>query len=486
MKKVRYNSLIFILLLISFATSSLLLSNYTLSNAEESIMTVQAQQMKGNYTGQDCVNCHVSTMPGLVQSWNMSKHAQNEIYCDTCHGQNHEALVMPTETPCKSCHPQNVEQFVEGKHHLAWVAMEVVAENVLQLNETIKWKGCGYCHRIGASGDIPNWGPSTPGVADTPGAKCDSCHTRHTFSVIEARKPEACSNCHMGFDHPTYEMFMSSKHGIIYDTRGENYTWNYPYDDQWPNQAPVCITCHMDDGDHNSITAYGFYGILGPGVGPLADDPEWAEDNAEVLKGLAVLTPEGEPGVLLDVVKDLRIARLSDEEFQSVRQKEIQICSRCHSDSYIDKQFTQYEATTKESIHLLAEGVRLVAELYEEGVIQKPEAYPYNYPFMLAFYTSPTPIEQDLYLMLEQWHNRMFQGAFHESSDYMHWEGYAPMREHLVKMRAEAERMKQGEPVMPAQVGLPIPEILAIAALLIAIVAIILTYRVASKNKRSR
>jgi hypothetical protein len=69
---------------------------------------------------------------------------------------------------------------------------------------------------------------------------------------------------------------------------------------------------------------------------------------------------------------------------------------------------------------------------------------------MLAFYTSTTPVEQDLYLMLEEWHNRMFQGAFYESSDYMCWEGNAPMREYLVKMRAEAERIRQGESVIPA------------------------------------
>ena len=474
------------ILLISMATASLAANTYVTSNLEDGIEPVHAQQMKGNYTGTDCVNCHKSITPGLVQSWNMSKHAQNEIYCDTCHGQNHEALIMPTETPCKSCHPQRVEQFVEGKHHLAWVAMDVVVENVLQLDETIKWKGCGYCHRIGASGNTTNWGPSTPGVATTPGAKCDSCHTRHTFSVIEARKPEACSNCHMGFDHPTYEMFMGSKHGIIYDTRGENYTWDYPYNEQWPNEAPVCVTCHMNKGNHEVITAYGFYGLLGPGVGPLADDPEWAADNAEVLKGLGVLTPEGEPGVLLDVVKDLRIARLSDEEFQSVRKKEIQICYRCHSEPYINEQFKHYEAVTKESIHLLAEGVKIVAELYQDGVIQKPESYPYNYPFMLAFYNSPTPIEQDLYLMLEEWHNRMFQGAFHESSDYMHWEGYAPMKEHLVRMRAEAELMRQGVPIMLAQKELPISEIFAIIALIIAVTAIVMTFRIGRKGRRSR
>ena len=45
-------------------------------------------------------------------------------------------------------------------------------------------------------------------------ASCDSCHTRHTFSVKEAREPEACATCHMGFDHPQWEMYSTSKHGV--------------------------------------------------------------------------------------------------------------------------------------------------------------------------------------------------------------------------------------------------------------------------------
>jgi hypothetical protein len=293
--------------------------------------------------------------------------------------------------------------------------------------------------------------------------------------------------------NPAYEMYTGSKHGIIYSTRGDKFVWNYSYNEEWPNEAPVCITCHMDKGNHEVITAYGFYAVLGPDVGPLKEDSEWAADNVEVLKGLGVLTPEGQPGAIFDAVKELRIARLSDEEFTKIRENEIKICYRCHSQKYIDYQFDHYEKVTKESIHLLAEGVRIVAKLYEDGIIEKPESYPYNYPFMLAFYNSPTPIEQDLYLMLEEWHNRMTMGSFHESADYMHWEGYAPMKEHLVRMGAEAQRMRleakldQTQPETPikiANVGLGLAEIIAIIAIIIAVAAILLAIRVERKIKK--
>ena len=46
---------------------------------------------------------------------------------------------------------------------------------------------------------------ATPSRADAT-ASCDACHTRHTFSAEEARQPQACQTCHMGFDHAQWEM----------------------------------------------------------------------------------------------------------------------------------------------------------------------------------------------------------------------------------------------------------------------------------------
>src|SRR3546814_17753742 len=31
--------------------------------------------------------------------------------------------------------------------------------------------------------------------------KCDNCNHRHQFSVVEARKPQACATCHHGVTH---------------------------------------------------------------------------------------------------------------------------------------------------------------------------------------------------------------------------------------------------------------------------------------------
>src|SRR3546814_12308820 len=46
--------------------------------------------------------------------------------------------------------------------------------------------------------------------------KCDNCHTRHQFSVVEARKPQACANFHNRVDHNQYEDYTLSTHGPVY------------------------------------------------------------------------------------------------------------------------------------------------------------------------------------------------------------------------------------------------------------------------------
>ena len=76
-------------------------------------------------------------------------------------------------------------------------------------------KGCGGCHKIGLKdeGEISKLKAEGRGFGL---ASCDACHTRHTFSVQEARQPQACQTCHMGFDHPQWEMYSSSKHGVRY------------------------------------------------------------------------------------------------------------------------------------------------------------------------------------------------------------------------------------------------------------------------------
>ena len=94
---------------------------------------------------------------------------------------------------------------------------------------------CASCHNIGRP------------QADGSVGECQRCHLRHAFSLEQARKPETCNACHIGPDHPRWEIYEESPHGIAYATSGGS--WNWGADpgtltvSDFP--APTCATCHF-------------------------------------------------------------------------------------------------------------------------------------------------------------------------------------------------------------------------------------------------
>jgi hydroxylamine dehydrogenase len=92
--------------------------------------------------------------------------------------------------------------------------------------------GCDACHAQAGATDAKYWSEEQKKYVDTSSLPyrngCIACHTRHSFNLDEARKPEACYTCHMGPDHPNYEAYMSSKHGSIYVARGKGWDWSQP------------------------------------------------------------------------------------------------------------------------------------------------------------------------------------------------------------------------------------------------------------------
>ena len=371
----------------------------------------------------DCVGCHEKVSPGIVKDFATSAMSDS-LSCATCHGEDHtgngdaDKAKLPTPETCKGCHKEKYDQYAAGKHALGWVAMTAMPTNSLQPHPYIEGlKGCGGCHKVGLRGE------------DTKeyyryGMACDSCHTRHRFSVEEAQRPEACRTCHMGFDHPQWEMWSSSKHGVIYQTEGDT------------GRAPKCQTCHMPDGDHNVMTSWGFLAVRLP-----EPDEEWMGYRATILKALQVLDPEGNPTPRLEVVKAGKLARLTAEEWQAERDKMIGICSQCHSGTFARENLKNADAMIKEADKLMAEAIEIVAALYRDGIITPPEGKE-AYPDLLTFYDASTPIEQELYVMFLEHRMRAFQGAFHMNPDYVTWYGFAEMKKDLVFIRSEAERMR--------------------------------------------
>jgi hypothetical protein len=387
-----------------------------------------------------CVQCHKAKTPNIVSDWQLSKHSQNDVDCATCHGSEHNSPAnvakakIPTPETCAQCHDAQVEQFKKGKHAMAWAAMNAMPTAHMQPMALMEgMKGCGGCHKIGlkSEADMKKLKEQGSGYGL---ASCDACHTRHLFSKAEALEPQACQTCHMGIDHPQWEMFSTSKHGVRYLLKQNKVL---------PETvaAPKCQTCHFQEGNHEVQTAWGFLAVRLP----MPNDKQWAADRATILQGLGVLDPEGKPTPRLEVVKAAKVARLTQEEWQIQRDKMLKTCSQCHSPRFAKGELEKGDNMIKEADRLMAEALRIVAGLYQDGIINKPASYAYAFPDLLTFHDAPTVIEQKLFLMFLEHRMRAFQGSFHANPDYALWYGWSEMQRDLSEIKERAAELRKAK-----------------------------------------
>lgn len=194
-----------------------------------------------SYSPQECVDCHTGVTPGIVTQFQNGVMAGEGVTCVSCHGADHSAInasggkVSAGTCAQAGCHPDQYSEFAlkdaadayTNKHAIGWTKMTAAARYQV-MPAAQRYEMCERCHNIGYVS------------ADGSVGKCDSCHTRHTFSAAEASEPEACGTCHMGPDHEQIDMWEKSKHGVVYTTEKQR-----PGGD--PRRAPSCVTCHMPE-----------------------------------------------------------------------------------------------------------------------------------------------------------------------------------------------------------------------------------------------
>ncbi|HEX9018016.1 MAG TPA: multiheme c-type cytochrome [Anaerolineaceae bacterium] len=219
-----------------------------------------------------CVTCHRKSTPGIIEQYGTSGMAAANVNCRDCHEvpanypgavvhEGSNILPSPTTAKCEKCHQQEVAQYSQSRHALpAWVAFagskdltpalmtqyQSIPEGQFSPNKDRNTIGamegpdvtkfaCETCHNVGRP------------AADGSVGQCQKCHLRHTFSLEQVRKPETCNACHIGPDHPQWEIYIESPHGIAYHTTGQTWNWgatpgtltikDFP--------APTCATCHF-------------------------------------------------------------------------------------------------------------------------------------------------------------------------------------------------------------------------------------------------
>ena len=386
-----------------------------------------------------CVDCHRDISPGVVSDWSESKHKDKDVGCDACHGSEHmdesdiaEALV-PTPATCAECHSERYAQFAIGKHAKAWTALNAMPTVHWQPSPLIDgMKGCGGCHKIGlkTEEEIDRLKLSAGGGFGV--TACDACHTRHTFSVDEARAPEACRTCHNGHDREMWEIYDGSKHGV----RASLQATGVIDEDA---QAPTCQTCHMPDGVHGVSATWGSFAVRLP----LPTDAEWADDQATILTALGALDLTGAETKRLEGMKRVEAIQSSEETWQASRTRMISACSQCHSERFATTQLENGDEMIKNADRLMAEAIRTVAYLYEDGVLVKPDDYDRPFPDLLSLHNAPTMIELKLFEMFQNHRANTILGTFHGNPQYTLWHGWSEMVSDLTEIRELAETMRR-------------------------------------------
>jgi hydroxylamine dehydrogenase len=414
----------------------------------------------GVQTAASCAQCHARLQPGIVAQFAGSamgragtqnarvEHAQRAISCADCHGTDHDAIMASkgrvAETMCAACHAQIYKEHVLDVGHsygpgpgslgANW-ERNIGVPNYAQMPRMVMEMGCDPCHAQADATNDRYWSAEESKYVDgsslTYRNGCIACHTRHSFDLVEARKPEACYTCHMGPDHPNYEAYMSSKHGSIYAARGATWDWTQPMARaQW--DAPTCAYCHMLYVDSTGARATSH------------------NMTRKIVWGMGV---QAAGGALENIA--------TQPENLAKRAEMIRVCLTCHSEDKARGYLESADAHKLAGDALVVEARDLVAGLYQDGLIspghgataaglvpgprfsaiELPEAAATHWP--AGLYYNVTTVEREYFDLFFFSNLKSYKGAFHMSPDYAWWYGYADALGHLARLRDEDGRLRE-------------------------------------------
>ena len=238
---------------------------------------------------------------------------------------------------------------------------------------------CETCHNIGRP------------AADGSVGQCQKCHLRHEFSLEQARKPETCNACHIGPDHPQWEIYQESMHGIAYQTQGQYWNWGAEAGTLTTKDfpAPTCATCHIsgfgsagtthDVGDR--LTWFLF--------APISERrPSW-QDNKIRMQG---------------------------------------VCFECHNKNFIEDFYKGGDAAVEKVNDWVKESDQIMKDLKDAGLLT---AKPFD-----------QPIDYDYFELWHHYGRTTKFGVWMQGPDYSQWHGAYEILSHLADLQKEGEDAK--------------------------------------------
>jgi len=420
---------------------------------------LRADLPSGEQSAASCASCHRRLNPTIVHQYEGSAmgragtqnarvvYERRSLTCADCHGTDHDVIMASKgrvpETVCASCHPAIYQQHVLDNGHSYGPGPGALGSNwernigvphYRQMPRKVMEMGCDPCHAQADATNERYWSDSLAQYIDTSSLPyrngCIACHTRHAFSLEEARKPEACYTCHMGPDHPNYEAYMSSKHGSIYASRGHTFDWGASMQDA-TYEAPTCAYCHMvyvDSAGTRSVSH---------------------NMTRKIIWGMGVQPALGQ-------LEDITVT----PENQTKRAEMVKMCLVCHSEDKAVGYLRSADAHKLAGDALVVEARDILTSLYEDGLIEpshtRVSAGLIPGPRFTAIeldattaqhspasiYYDVTPIEREYFDMFFFSALKSYKGAFHMSPDYSWWYGYADVLGHLATIRDHAETIR--------------------------------------------
>lgn len=387
--------------------AALILVILAISSGSEPVRDQQVDALANS--NNECVVCHRKTTPGIVEQYGHSTMAGAEVKCEDCHqvaaeypgAEEHEGvyiLASPTTAMCEDCHQAEVAQYNASRHgipaYVAFAGAQDLDEGLLAMyqsipegtynpdrsrNEIYHLEGpeitrfaCEACHNIGRPAEDGSVG------------QCQKCHLRHEFSLEQARKPETCNACHIGPDHPQFEIYTESPHGIAYATGGDDWGW-----DTEPGMltvsdfpAPTCATCHMS------------------GFGSAATTHDVGE---RLTWYLFAPVSERRPAWQDNLVR-----------MQTV-------CGECHNEVWLEEFYTDGDALVEKVNDWVLESREIIQPLAENGLLTDD---PFDEPIDFVFFE-----------LWHHWGRTAKFGAWMQGPDYTQWHGAYEMLADLAELR---------------------------------------------------
>jgi len=330
-----------------------------------------------------------------------------QLHGDTFEHNDFKVHVVVTPKDCSVCHPVEAGQYQKNLMSHAYgilmnnpLYMDLV-KHIVGLHEFKTQKlsvgkpedetmadSCLYCHgtkvevkglkeRETELGEMsfpiltgwPNHGVGRINPDGTMGA-CSPCHSRHSFSIEMARKPQTCAECHKGPDVPAYPVYKVSKHGNLFASLG--HSWNFssvPWTVGKDFMAPTCAACHVSlivkpDGEvvaerthqMNDRASWRLMAVPYAHSHPRSPDT-WTVKNEAGLPLLVELDGRPVSGALIGV-----------EEQRKRRNKMKGVCLSCHSSSWVEGHFRRFEHAIDYSNKMTLAATEILLSAWKSGV----------------------------------------------------------------------------------------------------------------------